>query len=236
MVFFKFPVASGRLGPGVDVVLAERWGAMLAGGSLMLFGLSRRNSAGLALVAGGAGLIAKSLIGAGGFQTTAPEPGRVSVERAVVVQRPVAEIYHYWRDFTNLPQVMSHLVAVEVLDDRRSRWTAKAPLGGQVAWDAEIVGDRPNERIAWRSLPDADVPNSGDVTFRSLPGDLGTEVVVRLRYEPPAVGLGRTVAKIAFEEPDQQVRDDLRRFKATMETGEAPTTVGQSSGREHLVE
>lgn len=231
MESLKFPSRGGEAGPGVDVLQAERWGAILAGGALAAFGLSRRSTPGLALAAAGGALIAKTFAGAKLFGATAPEQASVAVERAVTVNRPVEELYHYWRDFANLPSLMSHLQAVTVIDERRSHWVAKAPLGGSVDWDAEIVDDRPHERIAWRSLPDAEIPNSGEVRFRPAPGDRGTEIVVRLRYEPPAGAVGKTVAKLAFEEPDQQVREDLRRFKAIMETGEAPTTKGQPSAR-----
>lgn len=232
MASLKMPSVRGAAESGVDLARAERWGAIAAGGVLAAFGLSRRNAPGLALAAGGGMLLAKSLttsLLAGGKRA---ETGRVAVERAVTIDRPVAELYDYWRDFRNLPKVMTHLEAVTVIDERRSRWTAKAPLGGHVEWEAELVDDRPNERIAWRSLPDAAVPNSGEVRFRAAPGDRGTEIIVRLRYEPPAGAVGASVATLAFEEPDQQVREDLRRFKAIMETGEAPTTEGQSSGRD----
>jgi len=231
MPSLKFPSRDGEAGPGIDVLTAERWGALLAGGSLAAFGLSRRNAPGLALAAGGAALLAKSLIGSKAYAGN-PRQATVAVERAVTINKPVEDLYRYWRDFTNLPSLMRHLESVTVLDERRSHWVAKAPLGRKVEWDAEIVDDRPNERIAWRSLPEAQIPNSGEVRFRPAPAHRGTEIIVRLRYEPPAGALGRTVAKIAFEEPDQQIREDLRRFKAVMEAGEAPTTDGQPSGRE----
>lgn len=231
MVSLKFPSRAGDAGPGVSVVQAERWGALVAGGSLAAFGLSRRTTPGMALAAAGGAMIAKSLVGGKLLGGGDSGQASVAVERAVTVDRPIGELYAYWRDFTNLPSVMSHLTAVTVIDERRSAWTAKAPLGGHVEWEAEIVDDRPNERIAWRSLPDADVPNSGEVRFRVAPGDRGTEIVVRLRYEPPAGVVGKSVAKLAFEEPDQQIREDLRRFKAIMETGEAPSTEGQPSAR-----
>ncbi len=231
MASLKFPTRLGEAGPGLDIVQAERWGALLAGSTLALFGLSRRNTPGLALAAAGGALVARSLVSSKLLASSAPETAGVLVERAVTINRPVDELYRYWRDFSHLPAVMSHLESVTVLDGDRSRWVAKAPLGGHVEWEAEIVDDRPNERIAWRSLPEAEVPNSGEVRFRSAPGDRGTEIVVRLRYEPPAGAVGKAVAAIAFEEPDQQVREGLRRLKAVLETGEAPTTEGQPSGR-----
>jgi uncharacterized membrane protein len=150
----------------------------------------------------------------------AQAPSGVHVRKSITVNRPPEEVYAFWRDFQNLPRFMSHLESVEVLDDRRSRWTARAPAGRTVSWEAETTDDQPNERIAWRSLPDAGVTNSGSVRFARAPGRRGTEVVVDLRYEPPAGTLGAVVAKLFGEEPSQQINGDLRRLKQVMETGE----------------
>ncbi|TDC81053.1 SRPBCC family protein [Micromonospora sp. KC606] len=144
----------------------------------------------------------------------------IVMEVGVTVNRPASEAYRFWRDLENLPGFMAHLESVRVDDLRRSRWTARGPAGQSVSWDAEIVEDRPNELIAWRSLPGAPVPNAGRVRFVPAPGDRGTEVRVELGYAPPAGRLGRAVAKLFGEEPEQQVRDDLRRFKQVLETGE----------------
>jgi uncharacterized membrane protein len=152
------------------------------------------------------------------------QPGRttsgIHVIQAITINRPLNEVYGFWHNFENLPRFMAHLESVEVLDDRRSRWTAKAPAGTSVQWVAEIMEDRPKELIAWRSLPDAAVPNSGTVRFREAPGNRGTEVLVELRYDPPAGKLGALIAKLFGEEPEQQVKGDLRRFKQVMEIGE----------------
>jgi uncharacterized membrane protein len=124
---------------------------------------------------------------------------------------------------------MSHLEAVQLTGPNRSRWTAKAPAGTSIEWDAEIIEDRPNERIAWRSLGGA-VHHAGSVDFRPAPGGRGTEVSVELEYRTPAETLGAAFAKLFGEEPGQQIQDDLRRFKWLMETGEIPTTENQPSG------
>jgi uncharacterized membrane protein len=107
-----------------------------------------------------------------------------------------------------------------VIDDRRSRWRAKAPAGTSVEWEAELIDDRPNELIAWRSLEGSTVDNSGFVRFERAPGGRGTVVHVELRYCPPAGALGAAVAKLFGEEPRQQLYDDLRAFKQVMELGE----------------
>jgi uncharacterized membrane protein len=152
------------------------------------------------------------------------QPGRsttgIHVTQAITINRPLTQVYGFWHNFENLPRFMAHLESVEVLDDRRSRWKAKAPAGTSVQWEAEIVEDRPNELIAWRSSPDASVPNSGTVRFREAPGNRGAEVLVELHYEPLGGKLGALVAKLFGEEPEQQVKGDLRRFKQVMEIGE----------------
>jgi uncharacterized membrane protein len=143
----------------------------------------------------------------------------IKVTRSITVNRPPEEAYRLWHNFENLPRFMAHLDSVEV-QGTHSRWRAKAPLGLSVEWNAEILVDRENEAIAWRSLPGADVPNEGAVRFIPAPGGRGTEVHVELIYEPPAGSAGATFAKLFGEEPSQQIAGDLRRFKQLLETGE----------------
>lgn len=149
---------------------------------------------------------------------------------AITVRRPVVDVYRYWRDLQNLPRFMTHLESVRAVGDGRSHWVARAPAGKTVQWDAEIVADRPNERIAWRSLEGARIDNSGSVRFRRAARSQGTEVIVELEYIPPAGALGATVAKLFGEEPNQQIRDDLRRFKQVLETGEVVRSAGSPDG------
>ncbi|HSE97611.1 MAG TPA: SRPBCC family protein [Blastocatellia bacterium] len=150
-------------------------------------------------------------------------PGAGGAMTAVLtktVNRPPEELYRFWRNFENLPRFMTHLESVQTMSDKRSHWKARAPLGSSVEWDAEIVEDRPNEFIAWRSLEGADVDNSGWVRFDRAPGGRGTEVRVQIEYNPPGGALGAGVAKLFGEAPEQQIKGDLRRFKQVMETGE----------------
>ena len=155
------------------------------------------------------------------------------VKKAITVNRPPEEVYRFWHDFRNLPRFMKHLEDVRVTGNRRSHWKAKAPAGTTVEWDAEVVDDRPNELIAWRSLEGADVDNWGSVRFAPAPGGRGTEVRVELDYAPPGGALGATVAKLFGEEPEQQMQDDLRRFKQVLETGEVVYSEATVHGRPH---
>ncbi|HXV92151.1 MAG TPA: SRPBCC family protein, partial [Pseudonocardia sp.] len=153
-----------------------------------------------------------------------------TVRAAVTVRRPASEVYAYWRDLERLPTFMTHLREVRDLGAGRSRWTATGPGGTSVSWDAEITADTPDELVAWRSLPGAGVPNTGTVRFAPAPGGRGTEVRVQLQYRPPGRRLGTGIAALLGEEPGQQIRDDLRRFKQVVETGEVVRSEGSPEG------
>lgn len=142
------------------------------------------------------------------------------VRDSITVWKSPSEVYAFWRDFQNLPTFMRHLESVRVMGERRSHWTSTAPLGKTIEWDAEMVEDRPNELIAWRSVEGADVWNAGRVRFTASPDGQGTEVHVELSYDPPGGIVGTTLAKLFGEEPSEQLHGDLRRFKQMLETGQ----------------
>lgn len=151
------------------------------------------------------------------------------VTAAVTIARSREEAYSFWHDFSNLPRFMAHLESVEPAADGHSHWRAKAPIG-HVEWDAEVVEDLPGRLIAWRSLEDSSVANAGKVRFDRAPGGNGTEIRVDMRYAAPGGVLGTTVAKLMGEEPQQQVEDDLRRFKQVIEAGEVVRSDGSPEG------
>ena len=204
----------------------ERMISAVGGGLLALLGLRRGGAGGLLLAAAGGYLVFRGASGhdpayaAAGMNTASADSASskpIFVEHSIVIDRPAQQVYDYWRKLENLPQIMSHLESVTEQDDRRSHWVAKAPLGTHVEWDAEIVNDKPGERIGWHSLPGATVDNAGSVQFESLPGG-STRVHVALSYRPPAGQLGAAVAKLFGEEPSVQIADDLQNFKNNFES------------------
>jgi uncharacterized membrane protein len=144
----------------------------------------------------------------------------IKVKTSITIGRPIGEVYGFWRNFENLPRFMSHLQSVEMLDERRSHWTAIGPAGMQVEWDAETVEDRTDELISWRSLPGGQVDTAGFVRFRPAPGNRGTEVLVEMRYDPPGGVVGASIAKLFGESGQEVVNRDLQAFKNVLETGE----------------
>jgi uncharacterized membrane protein len=233
----------------INVGSTERVASAVGAGALITLGLRQGGILGGLLAAVGGSLAVRAVSGhchlysALGVDTSEDSPNpkspyhvgfldqKIHVTKSVTVNKSPAEVYSFWRQLNNLPQFMSHLESVTLIDNKRSRWVAKAPFGTTVEWDAEITSDIENERIGWKSVEDSEIVNSGVVIFQPTQ-DRGTQVKVFLTYEPPAGKLGSLVAKLFGEEPDQQVANDLRRFKSLMETGTVMTVEGQPSGRE----
>ncbi len=214
----------------------ERWGSLITGGALVLSGLSQRSLRGALMAIAGGTLAYHGATSQKSLQEKVVEAAGLDkplrVEKTVTIQNKSAEeLYTFWHDFENLPTFMKHLKSVTVLSDTRSHWVANAPLGNSVEWDAEIVNDRENQLISWASVADAQVENSGFVRFQAAPPGRGTEVKVVLEYSVPGGALTAAIASVFGENPEQQIGDDLRRFKMLMETGEIATTEGQSCGQ-----
>ena len=224
----------------------ERIASLLGGALLAGYGLTCRGAAGVLLPLLGGSLVVRGLTGtcpaytALGVSTNRDRSDRYGVEAAagykfeesITVDRPAAEVFRFWRRFENLPKFMEHLEEVRILDGKKSHWVARAPLGTKVEWQAEIITEVPGRLIGWQSLPGSDVDTAGSVHFDPVPGGRGTRVRVSLKYDPPAGKLGAWFVGLFGESPEEQVRNDLHRFKQLMEAGEIGVNPGQSrSGR-----
>ena len=110
--------------------------------------------------------------------------------RSVLIDRPRAELYAYWRDFQNLAGFMENLERIEDRGDT-SVWVIKAPAGQSVEVETRVTADVEGERIGWASVEGSDIDTNGEVTFKDAPGDRGTYVTLEVRYDPPAGELGR---------------------------------------------
>jgi uncharacterized membrane protein len=246
----------GRTGR-INVGRVERWLSMIAGSALATYGLRRRSTRGGTAALAGAALLYRGATGhcdvyqalgvnrANGHATergtgivadhesdTRRQLGGrrgIHVEDSVSINQPIAEVYRFWRNFENLPRFMRHLESVSMRENGISHWVAKGPAGMDVQWDARIINEVDNKLIGWQSLEGSLVSTAGSVHFDET--DHGTRVRVHLQYNPPAGKLGAAVAWLFGEEPSLQIREDLRRFKALLETGEIPTIEGQPSGR-----
>lgn len=163
-------------------------------------------------------LFSRSSSGSSG--TAAHGKRSIEVHSKVTVNQPRQEVYDYWRNLENLPNFMTHLEEVNEIDDKTSTWTAKIPGGmGTVEWDAEIVRERTNHLIAWRSLPDSEIENAGEVRFEKDPKGRGTIVEATISYRPPAGEIGEYAAKLFNPAFEKTIKSDLKQFKKIMEKG-----------------
>jgi len=232
----------GSATEGVNVNDVERWVSLACGGLAVWKGLTSGSLVGLGLAAAGGALLYRGMSGHCPLYealevNTADQHSRVAsvgagegykITQTITVNRPADELFRRWRKLEDLPRFMKHLVSV-TSNGNRSHWVARAPAGMTVEWEAEIINEEPGKLLAWRSLEGSQVGTAGSVHFRPAAGGHGTEVQVTLKYDPPGGRLGSWFAGLFGEEPNQQIAEDLRRFKHLAEAGDVATTAGQRS-------
>ena len=173
---------------------------------------------------------AQQLNAADGRRAARRSQTEVQLSEAVTVNRSIEDVYGFWHNFENFPRFMRHIESVSV-SGRRSHWTANGPAGARVEWQAELVEERENERLSWQTIEPSQIVHHGSVRFARAPRSSGTEVWVHMHYSPPAGRVGRGIAWLLGSDPESQVREDLRRFKQVMETGEVVISDGQALWR-----
>ena len=223
-----------RVREGRNISVAERWLSMAGGAGLAAYGLRKGRLPGWTLAGLGVWLVRRGMTGhcdtyqmlgvntAGTGEDTRQALGGtagVIVEETVTINRPISELYRFWRNLENLPRFMTHLESVERITDTLSRWQAKGPAGSHVEWNAEIINEVPDQVIGWRSIEGSDVVSAGSVNFDEA-GPGATRVRVRLQYSPPLGKVGDAVARLTGTDAATQIREDLRRFKTLVETGQ----------------
>jgi len=233
-------VRSGR-----NISDAERWTSIAAGAALALYGIRHWRGNGwmhatlaallvrwgvtghceiyelFGVNTAGTGSDTRRVLGGG---------GGIHVEESVAINRPVHELFQFWRNFENLPRFMAHLESVERLTDTISRWRAKGPAGYVAEWNAEIINEIPDKLVAWRSIEGSDVVSAGSVHFDDAGLGRGTRIRVRLQYSPPGGKVVAAIARSMGADPERGIREDLRRFKQLVEAGEVARTDGQPRG------
>ncbi|CAL9494366.1 SRPBCC family protein [Streptomyces sp. enrichment culture] len=228
----ELAAATGLLGRPHPVWLWGRVGGDLMDLTLLARALKNHNGRGLGrTVAATAAVTAITATDVYAAVTRTRRSTPMELTAATTVTRSPEEAYTLWKDLERLPDFMAHLDEVHVTGPRTSHWQASAPFGRTVEWDAETTQDVPGQLIAWRSVGDADIDNSGEARFEPAPGGQGTEIRVSLRYELPGGPLGKAAARYFGEEPHQQLDDDLRRFKQVAEIGEVVRSEGAPGGK-----
>ena len=211
----------------------ERTASVVAGTALLIGAMRGKRKAAKTLA--GAGLVARGLSGYCPVNTLLGRERQrddtrkalggdrgVRIEESITIRRAPKDLYAFWRQLKNLPQVFSHLCSVEPTGPRTSHWVMEGPGGTKLEWDAEIINDVKPELIAWRSLPGSDIASAGSVTFREnlRGGQDATDVIVVMQYDSPGGAAARAIAWLAGMGPERLVREELARFKESFEFGD----------------
>ncbi len=215
---------NGHTNEGLMSSRISKWALLCGGSALAAYGIVRRSKTGIGLAAVG------SLMAVEGTRLSS-DTRDFRARSSFAINCAPSQAYNYWRKLDNLPAFMSHLASVRMIDDRRSEWVAIGPLGTKIRWTAEIVDEEQEKLIAWRSVPGSLFRFSGSVEFLPETGGRGTVVIATMSYAIPGGALGKTMMSIFGKNPEFLIREDLRKFKALMESGEIPTTEGQPHGR-----
>jgi uncharacterized membrane protein len=210
-------------GPTTNVGDKERIVSALAG-SLLIFATTRKHTVNTFLLLGGGYLLYRAVTGHCAV-SEAISRGRsralfneLKVRTHLVVNKPKADVYAFWRQLENLPLFMKHLEHVDELDQRTSAWRLKLPGGaGDIRWEARIVKDERDTEISWHSVDGAAIRNTGKVNFSDTPGK-GTRIDVIIVYGVPPGPIGERIAALLTPAFQQRVEEDIHRYKEYLET------------------
>jgi uncharacterized membrane protein len=222
------PIAKSAANRDINISTTEQWLSLIGGGLLVLIGLGKKSLGGLAIAACGGSLLYRGATGHCdvyeklGISTAHPaHPANrsIHIEKQVIVNKPLHEIYSFCHKLENLSCVMPQIEDVQAIGDKISHGVLKSRSGRQLEWAAEIINDVPDRVIAWQSLPGADLYTAGSISFRQLPE--GTEVRVVMNYLPPFGKLGQALSQTFGRSPGEELEADLRRFKEILESPSA---------------
>lgn len=224
------PKACNSLIPGVEanVSTIERILMVAAGGYLLYSGLTGKKKS-VAQSVAGTTILARGISGYCPVYDVVGKGGRmkstnVNIRTFATINKPVNEVYDFWRNLENLPKFMQHLETVVEKDKVTSHWTAKGPGGiGRLSWDAHILMDEKGKMLSWHSLPDSTVDNAGKVLFKDN-GTGGTELDVTISYHAPLGVAGEAAAKLLNPLFERMVKSDIQNLKTYLETGENEKT------------
>ena len=142
---------------------------------------------------------------------------RLPMQARIDVSVPVEVAYNQWTQFEEFPKFMFRVERIEQKDETHLIWHEKI-WGIRRQWEAEIVEQRPNERIVWRST--SGPQNVGVINFHRLHDPRLSRVQVNIDYQPTGLiektGRGWRAAIRALD-------TDLQRFKAFVEMKDAAT-------------
>jgi uncharacterized membrane protein len=161
----------------------------------------------------------------------------VDLRMTVIVERPIAEVFEFCRDFENFPEIVDVLLSVEDSQDGRSHWSVRSPLGEAIQWDATVTKYVPNAVIAWQSVPGSEVEANGMMRFAPL-SPTETRVDISLAYRPVHTRLREALKALIRPSNNARLRSELAKASHQLtrpDTENVPAESGAGSRRESVV-
>jgi len=134
-----------------------------------------------------------------------------SVERSIEVGVPVSTAYNQWTQFESFPRFMEGVDRVDQVSPTTTHWVTS--VGGvHRQFDAEIIEQRPDERIAWTTVNGP--KQAGLVSFHRVDATT-SRIIVQMDVLPEGVleTLGDKLGVVGH-----RIEGDLKRFKAFIES------------------
>ena len=212
-------------------LLQENWApgtrilAGAAGTTMALYAL-RGGIAGLILGTAGALILLRSTTNKP-FRRLAGMSGHrgIDIQKTIHIDAPVEQVFDFLANYQNFPRFMRNVRSVELRDHGQSHWTVAGPAGTTVHWDSVTTQLKPNEHIAWRTVPGSAVQHVGMIYVAPFSG--GTRVHIEMSYNPPAGALGHVVAKLFGADPKSELDEDLMRLKGILESAKTSQDAAQ---------
>ncbi|HEV9035762.1 MAG TPA: SRPBCC family protein [Puia sp.] len=186
-------------------------------GSLLLYFVAKRHRIDSLLMLGGGYLLYRAVSGhCPVSQALKARPradgSNINIRTSVVVNKPRADVYAFWRRLENWPLFMRHLENVDELDGNRSVWRLNMPGMDEIRWDARVVKEEKDAELSWHSVPGAPIESTGKINFSDTPGD-ATRIDVLLSYRAPSGALGEKLSRLLTPAFRSRVEEDIRNFK-----------------------
>ena len=163
------------------------------------------------------------------MQTDRTSSGKNQIEATVTIQRPVSEVFSFYRDFRNLPSFLGDVTEIEPTGPATSRWTIEGPFGIRVHWTTEVTEERTNELIRYETATSSAIKTYWEIHFS--PGADQGETQVREVMKAPGGRLVMDALALIGKFPAQEVSANLHRFKQMLETGRVTDTTYATSSK-----
>jgi uncharacterized membrane protein len=162
-------------------------------------------------------------------RTSLPPRDENTIEASVTIQRPVEEVFSFYRDIKNLPSFLGDVMAIEQIGPATSRWTIEGPLGMRVNWAIKVTEERTNELIRYETVTSPGLRTYWEIHFAA--GSEAGETEVREVMKVPLGRLGRAALALIGKFPAEEVSSNLHRLKELMETGRVTDTSYSVAGK-----